>query len=435
MTGANYLLEAGGHKLLVDCGLAQGGHYIEHQNFEPFAYDPKEIEAVFVTHAHIDHTGRLPRLVKEGFAGRIYSTHPTRDFAEALLLDSEQLLTREAEREGHPPLYGTEDINRTMGLWQGVNYREEVDLGDIKITFWNAGHILGSAWVRIEAEGKVVVFSGDLGNYPSPIIPSPDFPDRADYCLMESTYGNRVHEGEERREEQLRGVVVETMRRGGVLMIPAFALERTQDLIFFMHDLMEKKQIPRVPVFLDSPLAAKLTTVYKKYEKEFKQGNRVRHGDDILNFASLRVVVSKEQSKAINDVSPPKIIIAGSGMSNGGRILHHELRYLPDPKSAIIFAGYQAEGTLGRRIQEGAQSVRIKGQEVAVRCEQKVLSGYSAHADQPRLLEWAGGMKGLKKIFLIQGEAESMAVLKGKLESDLHLAVEIPKPGESVVLQ
>ncbi len=435
MTGANYLLEAGGHKILIDCGLAQGGKYIEHKNFEPFRYDPKSIEAVFATHAHIDHIGRLPKLEKDGFKGRIYSTPPTRDFAEALLLDSEQLLKREAERQGRDPLYNVEDIERVMGLWHALDYHKEMDLGDVRVAFYNAGHILGSAIVRVEAEGKTLVFSGDLGNWPSPIVPNTEFMDRADYCVMESTYGDREHEGEEAREEQLQSAIKETIGRGGVLMIPAFALERTQDILFFMHKMMERKQIPRVPVYLDSPLAGKMTTVYKKYEKYFKPGDHVHHGDDIFNFPSLHMVLTKEQSKAINDVPAPKIIIAGSGMSNGGRILHHELRYLSDPKSTILFGGYQAEGTLGRRILNGARSVHIKGQEVAVRCEKKVLSGYSAHADQPRLLEWVGAMKdGLKKVFLVQGEADAASALKAKIEEEFHLNVSIPKEGDSANL-
>ncbi len=451
MTGSNYLLEAGGHKILVDCGLAQGGHYIEHQNFEPFPYDPAEIEAVFITHAHIDHTGRLPKLLKDGFKGTIYSTPPTKDFVEALLLDSEQLLKREAEREGHPPLYNVGDVEHVMQVWRVAEYHKEIDLGDVRVTFLNAGHILGSAIIKItEAaapahegeprpsdgrEGKTIVFSGDLGNYPSPLIPNTEFVDSADYCVMESTYGNRVHEGEATKEEQLRKVIVETMHRGGVLMIPAFALERTQDILFFIHDLMEKKQIPKVPVFLDSPLAIRLTTVYKKYEHNFAESGRVKHADEIFNFPSLRPVLTKEQSKAINEVPSPKIIIAGSGMSNGGRILHHEMRYLPDPKSTILFVGYQAQNTLGRRIEEGATQVRIKGQEIAVRCENKTLTGYSAHADQPRLLEWVGKMRAtVKRVFLVHGEPDASAALAQKIRENFHLNVEAAKEGETVVL-
>jgi len=406
-------------------------------NFEPFPYDPKEISAVFVTHSHIDHIGRIPKLVKDGFRGNIYSTPATKDFAELLLLDSEHILMEEAKREKKPPLYTVDDVNSAMKLWQKRSYHEIVEAGPFRAEFFDAGHILGSAFIKIEADGKTIIFSGDLGNSPAPIIQPLEKAPYADYCLVESTYGDRVHEGVDERREALEDAIEDTVKSGGTLLIPTFALERTQELLYHMHQLFEEGRIPRVPVFIDSPLAIKLTAVYKKYERDFnKETSAVaKSGDDILNFPGLRLTLTTEQSKEINDVPPPKIIIAGSGMSQGGRILHHEIRYLPDPKSSILFVGYQAAGSLGREILDGAQEVKIFGEKVPVRCKKKMIPGYSAHADQPHLLEWIKSMrKGLKKIFVVQGEAGSSEALAHKITDELAVLAEVPKPREAVDL-
>ncbi len=351
-TGANYILESNGTKIMVDCGLHQGSHYAERENFEPFAYDASAITAVFITHSHLDHIGRLPSLVKAGFKGVIYSTSATRDFAELMLIDSEHLLSNEAEREGRAALYNEQDIERVMELWKGLNYHQPVEVGGFKVELYDAGHILGSAIIHVEAEGKTIVFSGDLGNTPAPIIKPTEKVASADYCLIESTYGDRIHENIAGRKQMLETAVVETVKAGGVLMIPTFAMERTQELLYHLHQLFQEGKLPPVPVFIDSPLAIKLTAVYKKHEDYFNKATEdiVKSGDDILNFPGLRLTLTTEQSKEINNVPPPKIIIAGSGMSNGGRILHHELRYLPDPKSEIIFVGYQADGIDGAAV-------------------------------------------------------------------------------------
>ena len=436
-TGSNYVLESGGIKIMVDCGLHQGGHYAEQENFEAFPYDPKSITAVFVTHSHLDHIGRLPSLVKAGFAGAIYSTHATKDFAEAMLLDSEHLLASEAEREGRPVLYDTRDVEHARTLWHGLNYHQLVTAGPFTVELYDAGHILGSAIVKVKAEGKTIVFSGDLGNFPALIIKPTETIDAADYCLIESTYGDRIHEDVDKRREMLERTIEDTVKAGGTLMIPTFAMERTQELLFTLHGLFEEGRIPRIPVYIDSPLAIKLTAVYKKHEDDFNREtqNIVKSGDDILNFPGLRLTLTSEQSKEINEVMPPKIIIAGSGMSNGGRILHHELRYLPDPKSTILFVGYQAEGTLGRTILEGAQEVTIFGEKVPVRCHVVNIPGYSAHADQPHLLKWLSAMKGsVKKVFVVQGDQSSSEVLMHKIQDDLAIAAEVPVRNESVEL-
>jgi metallo-beta-lactamase family protein len=437
VTGANYLLESGDHGILIDCGLEQGSHYAERQNFEPFAYDPKDVEAVFVTHAHLDHTGRIPKLMKDGFRGTIYSTPPTRDSAELVLIDSEHILKKEADREGRPPLYAEADVATVMSHWKGVAYHEPVEAGPFRVELYDAGHILGSASIKVQAEGKIIVFSGDLGNTPPPIIKPTEYFDAADYCLIESTYGDRVHGGSGGRKEDLEDAIEDTVRAGGVLLIPAFALERTQELLYNLHQLFEERRVPRVPVFIDSPLAIRLTEVYKKYESYFNREvqNIARSGDDILNFPGLRRTLTTEESKEINGVPPPKIIIAGAGMSQGGRILHHELRYLPDPKSAILFIGYQAAGSLGRQIMDGARTVRIFGEDVPVRCRKWTISAYSAHADQPLLLAWISHFREtLKKAFVVQGEPAASEALAQKIRDELAVETVVPRAGETVVL-
>ncbi len=437
VTGANYLLESGGTKILIDCGLEQGGSFVEGKNFEPFSYNPAEIEAVFLTHAHVDHTGLLPKLYKDGFRGKVFSTDPTREFAELLLLDSEHILNGEAERRGRTPIYETEHIEGIMKLWEGVHYHKPFSIGPFSVEFFDAGHILGSAFIRIQAEGKKIVFSGDLGNYPAPIIKPTEFIDDSDYCLIESTYGGRVHEPSNERRLSLERAIEDTVQSGGVLLIPAFAMERTQELIYQLNDLVEKGRVPRIPIYIDSPLAIKLTMVYKKYSKYFNQEaqEQIRSGDDILNFPDLHFTLTTEESKEINFVSSPKVVIAGSGMSHGGRILHHEIRYLPDPKSMVLMIGYQARGSMGRRILEGTKSVTIFGEEIPVNCQVKMVSAYSAHADQPRLLAWLHPMKAsLKKVFVVQGEEDQAQALQEKIKNDLGLEAVIPKMGDSVDL-
>ncbi|MDI6821063.1 MAG: MBL fold metallo-hydrolase, partial [Patescibacteria group bacterium] len=414
VTGSNYLLESEGKKILIDCGLHQGSSYSEAQNFEPFPYKPEEIEAIFVTHAHIDHIGRLPQFYRAGFRGQIFSTPPTKDFGEFLLLDSEHILYEEARKRKKPPLYEISDVVATMALWHKASYHEKIKVGDFsakggpasgwEVEFFDAGHILGSSSIVVTVEGKRIVFSGDLGNNPSPFINSTEYIENVDYALIESVYGNRIHEDVNKRKEVLEDLIEETVKRGGVFMIPAFALERTQEMIFELNELVENGRIPRAPVFIDSPLAIKLTAVYQKYSENPLYFNSesirlIKKGDAIFNFPGLRMTLTTEQSKDINNVPSPKIIIAGSGMSNAGRILHHELLYLSDPKSAILIIGYQARGSLGRGLLEGAKTVKIFGETVPVKCKIESISGYSAHADQNQLLKWVEPMRlNVKKV-------------------------------------
>jgi metallo-beta-lactamase family protein len=468
VTGANYLIDTGstnpirsmaglqanrtsnGVKLLVDCGLNQGTKYAEDLNYQPFNYKPEEISYVFVTHSHIDHVGRLPKLYKDGFRGKVYATAATYDLMAVALPDNMKQIHQEAEKNGHPPLFEQKDLDGLLSLVRGIDYYEQIDLGDgIKAVFHNAGHILGSAIIEIEwpeATGdkrqatsriKKIFFSGDLGNPPTPLLRPTDKIGDADYVVVESAYGDRVHEGRTERREKLTGAIEDTIKRGGVLMIPSFAIERTQELLFELNELFNANRIPKVPVFIDSPLAIKMTAVYQRHPECFSKEAvyLIKSGDDVFDFPGLKMTATTEESKMINEIAPPKIIIAGSGMSQGGRILHHEIRYLPDPDSTILFVGYQVDGSLGRRIQKGEKEVKILGQPVSVNCRVESLSGYSAHADQPGLLEWVAGSKqnGKKpeKVFVVQGEEEAAKTLANLVHDNLGINAVAPQTGDS----
>lgn len=437
VTGANYLLESEGEAILIDCGLMQGGHYAEKKNFESFPYDPKKIRAVFITHSHLDHIGRLPKLVKDGFTGPVYSTPPCRAFSQLLLADSEDILAREAARHKLAPLYNQTDIDKLMSLWQETEYHAEITAGPFRCRFYNAGHIMGSAFIVVEAEGKKVVFSGDLGSRPTYIIKPTEFIDSADYCVIESTYGNRLHSETRDVKDNLENIIEDTVKAGGVLLIPAFAMERTQQVLYDIHALIDQGRIPRLSVFLDSPLAISLGEAYVRYENYFNEDalRFLKGKHDLLEFHCLAKTRTTEESKKINAVPPPKIIIAGSGMSNGGRILHHERRYLSDPKSTLLLVGYQAKNTLGYQILNGAKTVNILGDEVPVNCRVLALTEYSAHADYLQLMEWLTPMRfGLKKVFVVQGEPEEAEPFAQRLRDELALAAHVPSAGESAVL-
>lgn len=440
VTGSNYLLEIGDIRIIVDCGIFQGSPEAEAKNYEKFPYDPSTIDFVFLTHSHADHTGRLPKLYKEGFRGTLYATPPTLDMIAIALPDNLSLLTEEAKREHREVLFSKEDLTEVLALGRAGSYGEKIDLGSgVRAILHDAGHILGSAIVEIQAEGKKIYFSGDLGNPPTPLLRSFEYPSDADYILIESAYGNRVHEDRAARKEILQGIIKDTVGRQGTLMIPSFALERTQELLYELNNLINAGEIPPIPMFVDSPLAIKLTEVYQKYPDYFNKDVAyiIASDADLFNFPGLQYMRTSEDSKRINDVPPPKVIIAGSGMSTGGRILHHERRYLPDPNATIMFIGYQAEGSLGRRIFDGAPIVKIFGESVPVRCRVEALGGYSAHADQPTLIKWlAEGAKGgrLKQVFVVQGETESATALAAKITQELSVPTIAPIGGQVVEL-
>lgn len=443
VTGANYLIECAGAKILVDCGLNQGGRFAEKSNYQSFAYNPAEIDAILITHAHIDHVGRIPKLCRDGFKGKIIATHPTLDLARLALDDSVHLLAEEAARFKEEPLFEENDVINAWKLTHGVNYHQEIKISsNIKAKFYDAGHILGSSIIELiltEGSKRIkIVFSGDLGNPPIPLLRPTEGVESADYVLIESAYGDRIHEDRFQRKEKLEHVIEDSIRHGGALMIPAFALERTQELLFEINDLAESGRIPKIPVFLDSPLAIKATAVYQKYSDYFNKEAvyLIKSGDDLFNFPGLEFSLTTQSSKAINDVASPKIIIAGSGMSEGGRILHHEKRYLPDPKSVLLIIGYQPQGTLGRALLDGAQEIKIYGEKVLVRAQVKAIGGYSAHADQIGLLKWLGQINlPIKKVFVVQGEAGPASTLAFKIQNELGLLAEVPKVGQVFALE
>lgn len=434
VTGSNYLLEVGDKKFLIDCGMFQGGRDVEEKNSLPFPYDPESIEAVFVTHTHVDHIGRLPKLVKDGFRGKIYSTAPAKDMAEPILEDAVHIFTENHDRFGKPVLYGEDDVSHTLLQWQAVTYRKPLIIDGLKVTFHDAGHILGSSFIVFEAEGKILVFSGDLGNTPELLVEPTEYITKADYCVIESTYGGSVHEPANKRQEILKGVIKETVRKGGVLMIPAFAMERTQDLIYELNYMVENHMIPKVQIFVDSPLAIKLTDIYRNYTAFFNNSVKklIASGDDIFDFRGLHFTPTADESKAINDVPAPKIIVASSGMSEGGRILHHEKRYLSDAKNTILIVGYQPSHSLGGKIMRGAGSVKILGEMVNVNARVRFIDSYSAHADQPLLLRWLKPMsKSIKKIFVTHGENEEQSAFIKKINDDFDLVAEAPQMGST----
>ncbi len=443
VTGACYLVETETTKILVDCGMFQGSKFSEDLNSKSFPFNPKEISALIVTHAHIDHSGRIPKLYRDGFRGKIYATAPTLEFASVLLLDSEHVIKEEARRWGFEPFYNKEDVNNSVKLMESKKYEEEIVVSDdVRFILRNAGHILGSSIVQLfikDETGKEIkiVFSGDLGNYPTPIIGSTEFIADADYLLVESAYGDRLHESTQERKDKLEDVIEETIKAGGTLMIPAFAAERTQELLFELNELVEHGRIKRVPVFLDSPLAIKITEIYKKYKEFYDRNTKhlMKNDDDIFDFPGLHFTPETEQSKAIDKNVEPKIIIAGSGMSNGGRIVHHEKHFLPDSNNTLLIIGFQVKGSLGRKLLEGEKEVNILGRPVSVRAKIENIRGYSAHADQKQLLNWISNMRHtVKKVFVVQGDKEASEALVTLAKDQLAVDAETPNFGQEVDL-
>lgn len=436
VTGSNHILEGDGVSVMIDCGFFQGVKVCDDKNNEKFPYNPATIDALFVTHAHLDHIGRIPKLMNEGFKGRIYSTPPTRDIAKLMLEDTLRVITREAKTDGHEPLYHEDAVKKAFEHWEAIPYDKDVVFkNDLHVRFRDAGHILGSAMIEMTRGGKKLIFSGDLGNSPSPLMPDTALLSDVDYLVMEAVYGDRVHEDLEERANHLKNVILETIARGGTLMIPAFSIERTQDLLFELNEMVEGNKIPEVPVFVDSPLAIKVTEVFSDSKSYFNKDiqNTIRGGDDIFKFPKLRFTESSQDSIAIKDVPNPKIIIAGSGMSNGGRILHHERNYLGDPKSTLLLVGYQAVGTLGRSLQEGMKSVRIFDEDVPVRAKVVTIQGYSAHKDMNALLEFVTEMQGsLKKVFVVHAELGAGLFFAQRVRDYLGVDARVPKSGDEI---
>lgn len=439
VTGSNFLIETPGHRFLIDCGLFQGQAARDLQlNQQEWGYDPASIDYLFVTHAHIDHIGRIPKLVKDGFTGTIYSTEATADLAPLMLEDSQAILESHARRDGVLALYSQEDVKKALSQWKAMSYHNTLPLSDgTKISFHDAGHVLGSAMVRIERPDGVLLATGDLGNAPSPILRDPEHVSGVDYLIIESVYGDRNHETRDDRKEILERAIEDIVSRNGTLLIPIFSLERTQEILFEMNSLVEDGRVPRIPVFLDSPLAIKATRIFKQYNELLNDdaATRTKNGDDIYSFPGLRMTESVEESKSINDESSPKIILAGSGMSHGGRIMHHELHYLEDPSTILLLVGFQGAGTLGRRLEEGAKRITIRNVPIQVRAEVRSIRGYSGHMDSDHLLEFIHSMKDtLKHVYCTMGEPASSSFLAQRVHDYLEIPASSPNPGDSVDL-
>jgi metallo-beta-lactamase family protein len=452
VTGSRHRLSFGPHRWLFDCGLYQGHRDDADRVNRTFAFVPAELEGVVVSHAHLDHTGNLPTLVRQGFRGSIHLTPATADLSRPLLADSAFLMERDVEHvnrrrgNGRPlrePLYRPADVMPTLERFVTHGYADPWTLAEgVTVEYADAGHILGSALTTFEFRGGGrtlrLGFSGDLGRPARPILRDPDVPRGVDVLVLESTYGDRLHPGEEETVRALQQTVSRTLARGGRLIVPSFAVGRTQELVATLHDLLERGAVPDVPIFVDSPLARVATGVYRQHPECFDAETREafeHHDGAPFGFARLRYVSSPEESKALNERTEPCIIIAGSGMCEGGRVLHH-LRYgMGEPRNTVLFVGFQAEGTLGRRLRDGAEVVNIFGEPAHRRCEVAALDGFSAHADQAEILAWVARLEPApRRILLVHGEPAAAETLAGLLRERTGAEVGVPAPGEEVAL-
>jgi len=443
VTGSKYLIEAEGKRLLVDCGLFEGSKELNQRNWEKLTVDPATIDWVLLTHAHIDHTGYLPRLVRNGFRGPIYSNPATHELCNLLLPDSAHLQEEEAQfrakkkysRYNPPlPLYTVAESQQALKQFHDIPRADAFTISpQFSVRPHDAGHILGSSWLELTVteNGKqtLIVFSGDVGRYNMPILKDPEPPTRADFLLCESTYGDRDHPPGS-VADILADVINRTAKHGGAIVIPAFAVDRTQLLMYYVRELHDQQRIPNLPVYIDSPMAINVTTLYSNHHEDYRpEYLREMQGGihDPLNFSSVHMTRTVEDSKKINDVVSPCVIISASGMATGGRILHHLARRLPDSRSSVLLVGYQAEGTRGRALEEGAQYIRIFGEEVPVRAQVVSIGELSAHAGRSELLRWLSGMQSApKQAFLVHGEPNALTSFHDAVVSQFHWNVTIP---------
>lgn len=451
VTGSNYLLTTDNYKILVDCGLFQGNNEQEKLNFQEFDFDPKEIDVLILTHAHIDHSGRIPKLVKDGFRGKIISTKATFDLCEIMLLDSGKIQEQDAEWENKKrkragrnpvePLYTMEDAQTSLHYFEAYHYNQRISLNDeISIRFRDAGHILGSAilelWLDDGQKRTKVVFSGDLGMPNRPIIRNPEFIEEADYLIMESTYGDTIHEPIEESAGKLIDIINKTAFRGGTVLIPSFAVGRTQELIYELNNYYESGKVEeymKIPIYIDSPMAVNATEVFQRNSSFFDEEAQemILKGDNPFKFENLRYIRSQEESMALNKAEFPKVIISASGMATAGRIRHHLKHNLYNPLNSLVFVGYQAQGTLGRILLDGVKIVKLLGEEIKVGLEIYDLEGFSGHADQEVLLDWLNRFKKKpKKIFLVHGEVEASQALSRKIQDKFNIGTIVPNIGD-----
>lgn len=444
VTGSKHLIETNGKNILVDCGLFQGSSELRQRNWQPLAIDPSDIDAIVLTHAHMDHIGYLPRLVKQGYRGPIYCTAATAGLVRISLPDSGRIQeedARRANKHGYSrhnpalPLYTEQDAYAVFPLLQKMPYETFHPLpGGAQWRYRPAGHILGSGFVEFYFDsGEKFLLSGDLGRYNTPIIKDPTAIDHADFLMIESTYGDRVHPSEDTLDH-LERVLRNAFESGGCVIVPTFAIGRTQELLYDIHLLQDQNRCPRIPIYIDSPMAVSTTeiyrTCYEEHDSEMAKELNIDHAP--LDPEGVSFVRDREQSKALNSTHGPMMIIAGSGMANGGRVVHHLLHRLSDPSTVVLITGYQAEGTLGRRILEGEPVVRMMGQEVAVRAKVDKLNALSAHADQADMLHWLSNFKSApKKTFIVHGEPKAQAALQSKIAEQFGWDTTIPAQGES----
>lgn len=454
VTGSCYFLEANGVRLLVDCGLYQERD-LKQRNWADFPVPPETIDAVLLTHAHLDHCGRLPKLIKEGFRGTIYATAATAEISRIIMLDSAHIQEEDIkhkkkrhEKSGkkspfpYEALYTTEDAEKAQSLFRPTKYRAPVSIGGgITAEFREAGHVFGSSMIRLtleqDGETRTILFSGDVGRWGLPIMRDPDCFHQADYVLIESTYGDRVHGPVADIPGELKRIINETVDAGGNIVIPSFALERTQELLYHLNDLVNGKLIPNIPVFVDSPMAIRITEVFEKHPELFDEEtmDHVRAGDKPCDFPNLTMARTVDQSKAIADTAGSSIIIAGSGMCTGGRIKHHLKSNISRPASTILFVGYQAFGTLGRLILEGVDPIRLFGEEVAVKARVEKISGFSAHADRNELLKWLSNLDTApRKVFVTHGEESQSTAFRDFLAEKTGWTATVPDYDQQVIL-
>jgi len=452
VTGSCFLLQTNKLKILVDCGMFQGGRELRERNFKDFPFNPAEISALFLTHAHIDHSGLIPKLVRNGFRGKIYTTSATADLCRIMLPDSGHIQEMEAEwqsrkarRAGRPetePLYTVDEAYASLEYFEEVDYDKIVTLGpELSFRLRNSGHILGSAivelWIADEKDRKKLVFTGDLGRKNQSIICDPDIIEEADYLILEGTYGGRFHEGEEEKEDLLREVINSTLEQGGNIVVPSFAVGRTQELLYILNKLIDRGEIPPLPIFIDSPMAIRTTDLFIEHEECFDLEMRacIARGEYPLHFPEAHFTPTVEQSRAINEIEGGVMIISASGMCDAGRIKHHLKHNLWRPEATILFVGYQAQGSLGRYLLEGADRVTLFGEEIKVRARIASIEGFSAHADQNEILSWVGKIKGFpSQIILVHGESEPLQHLAVLLKEKYGAEVYIPSYLEEISL-
>lgn len=437
VTGSCILIELENAKFLVDCGMFQGDRHYE-KNSAPFAFDPALIDFVLLTHAHVDHCGRLPCLVQQGFKGKIFCTLPTAELATLMMLDSANIFLKEQGKTAQEPLYYDYDVEETKKLFSEINYdKEKIITPGIKVVACDAGHILGSSIFEVflndKGEEKKLAFSGDLGNSPSVLLNDTEFISGADFVFIESTYGGSVHEPREKGRQELKEIIKGAIAGNSNLVIPVFALERIQELLYELNAMFNREEIPPVPIFLDSPLAIKTIEVYRKYAKDYFNSEAsalIKSGDDPFSFVGLKFTPNINQSIKIQKVKPPKIVLAGGGMISGGRIRGYIEDYIAGPNNIILLVSYQAEGTIGRELLEGAKQIKINKKKVPVRAKILAIFSFSSHADQPRLLNWAEKINKPepRRFFIMHGEDESAGALAELIKQKIGVMAEVAEP-------